>query len=39
MTYWVAGLIGASVAAFWNFLTTAALTWGGNAPSTDKGRR
>ena len=39
MTYWAAGLIGAGVAAFWNFLTTASFTWGGSTrPATDKGR-
>jgi len=36
MTYWIAGLIGAGVASFWNFLTTASFTWGGS--TTDKGR-
>jgi len=28
VTYWVAGLSGAVVAAVWNFFTTASLTWG-----------
>ena len=27
--YWVAGLTGAVVSAFWNFFTTASFTWGG----------
>jgi len=27
--YWAAGLTGALIAAVWNFLTTASLTWGG----------
>ena len=27
--YWVAGMVGALVAAFWNFFTTASFTWGG----------
>lgn len=26
--YWLAGLAGASVAAVWNFMTTASITWG-----------
>jgi len=38
MSYWAAGLIGAAVAAFWNFLTTASLTWGGSEPVSDKAR-
>jgi dolichol-phosphate mannosyltransferase len=29
--YWGAGLVGALVAAFWNFFTTASFTWGGAA--------
>jgi dolichol-phosphate mannosyltransferase len=29
LPYWAAGLGGALVAAVWNFLTTASLTWGG----------
>jgi dolichol-phosphate mannosyltransferase len=29
--YWVAGLGGALIAAFWNFFTTASFTWGGAA--------
>lgn len=29
VTYWVAGLAGALVAALWNFYTTASFTWGG----------
>lgn len=29
-TYWVAGLVGALVAALWNFFTTASFTWGGS---------
>jgi dolichol-phosphate mannosyltransferase len=29
VVYWLAGLAGALVAAMWNFLTTAAVTWGG----------
>jgi dolichol-phosphate mannosyltransferase len=28
VTYWIAGLAGAGVAAVWNFYTTASLTWG-----------
>jgi dolichol-phosphate mannosyltransferase len=28
--YWIAGLVGAMIAAVWNFLTTASLTWGGS---------
>lgn len=28
--YWVAGLGGALIAAFWNFFTTASFTWGGS---------
>jgi len=36
MTYWLAGLIGAGVAALWNFLTTASITWGGSEPATGK---
>jgi dolichol-phosphate mannosyltransferase len=35
VTYWAAGLAGAVIAAVWNFLTTASLTWGG----TEAGRR
>lgn len=31
LPYWGAGLAGALVAAIWNFLTTASLTWGGSA--------
>jgi dolichol-phosphate mannosyltransferase len=38
MTYWVAGLIGAGVAALWNFLTTASITWGGSEPAVTKRR-
>ena len=38
MSYWAAGLIGAAVAAFWNFLTTASLTWGGSEPVSDNVR-
>jgi len=30
--YWAAGLVGALVAALWNFFTTASFTWGGGAP-------
>jgi dolichol-phosphate mannosyltransferase len=30
--YWVAGLVGALVAALWNFFTTASFTWGPSAP-------
>lgn len=26
--YWLAGLAGAAIAAFWNFFTTASVTWG-----------
>lgn len=33
--YWIAGLAGAVVAAFWNFFTTASFTWGGSG----EGRR
>ncbi|HYX63997.1 MAG TPA: glycosyltransferase family 2 protein [Burkholderiales bacterium] len=29
--YWMAGLIGALVAALWNFFTTASFTWGASA--------
>lgn len=29
MKYWAAGLIGAGIAAVWNFYTTASVTWGG----------
>ena len=29
--YWLAGLGGALIAAFWNFFTTASFTWGGSA--------
>jgi dolichol-phosphate mannosyltransferase len=29
--YWAAGLVGAMVAALWNFFTTASLTWGAAA--------
>ena len=29
--YWAAGLVGAMVAALWNFFTTASFTWGGSA--------
>ena len=29
--YWLAGLAGAGIAAIWNFLTTAAVTWNGSA--------
>lgn len=29
VSYWAAGLTGAVIAAVWNFLTTASLTWGG----------
>lgn len=28
--YWAAGLVGALVAALWNFFTTASFTWGGS---------
>jgi dolichol-phosphate mannosyltransferase len=28
VSYWVAGLAGAVIAAFWNFFTTASVTWG-----------
>ena len=28
VSYWVAGLAGAVLAAFWNFFTTASVTWG-----------
>jgi dolichol-phosphate mannosyltransferase len=28
VTYWLAGLTGAGIAAVWNFYTTASLTWG-----------
>ena len=28
VTYWIAGLAGASIAALWNFFMTASLTWG-----------
>ena len=38
MTYWVAGLVGAAVAALWNFLTTASVTWGGSGPVMEKRR-
>ncbi|MGH8704125.1 MAG: glycosyltransferase [Burkholderiales bacterium] len=31
LPYWVAGLGGALIAAFWNFFTTASFTWGGSA--------
>lgn len=31
--YWAAGLVGAMVAALWNFFTTASFTWGGAAPA------
>lgn len=31
VVYWAAGLIGALVAAVWNFFTTASVTWGGSA--------
>jgi dolichol-phosphate mannosyltransferase len=31
--YRVAGVIGAGIAALWNFLTTASLTWGGSSRS------
>ncbi len=30
LPYWVAGLGGASIAALWNFFTTASFTWGGS---------
>jgi dolichol-phosphate mannosyltransferase len=30
-TYWAAGLVGALIAAVWNFFTTASLTWGGSS--------
>jgi dolichol-phosphate mannosyltransferase len=30
LAYWLAGLIGALVAALWNFFTTASFTWGGS---------
>src|SRR5207244_714980 len=30
LPYWVAGLGGASIAALWNFFTTASFTWGGH---------
>ena len=32
VVYWAAGMMGAVVAAIWNFFTTASLTWGGQAP-------
>ena len=31
LPYWVAGLGGASIAALWNFFTTASFTWGGSS--------
>lgn len=31
--YWAAGLVGALVAALWNFFTTASFTWGGSVPA------
>lgn len=36
VVYWAAGLAGASVAAVWNFFTTASVTWG--AASAGEGR-
>jgi dolichol-phosphate mannosyltransferase len=30
LPYWIAGLGGASIAALWNFFTTASFTWGGS---------
>ena len=38
MSYWAAGLTGAGVAALWNFLTTASITWGGSEPAVEKRR-
>ena len=32
LPYWVAGLGGASIAALWNFFTTASFTWGARPP-------
>ncbi|HUG97812.1 MAG TPA: glycosyltransferase family 2 protein [Gammaproteobacteria bacterium] len=31
VVYWAAGLAGASIAAVWNFFTTASITWGGSS--------
>ena len=33
--YWLAGLVGAAVAALWNFFTTASVTWGPAAQEKD----
>jgi dolichol-phosphate mannosyltransferase len=33
--YWLAGIIGALTAAFWNFFTTASFTWGAAARSRE----
>jgi dolichol-phosphate mannosyltransferase len=33
LAYWVAGLVGALIAALWNFFTTASFTWGAAAPA------
>lgn len=30
VVYWAAGLVGALIAALWNFFTTASFTWGGS---------
>jgi dolichol-phosphate mannosyltransferase len=34
-TYWLAGIVGALTAAFWNFFTTASFTWGAAARSRE----
>ena len=34
--YWVAGLAGAAIAAFWNFFTTASVTWGGASQTKEE---
>jgi dolichol-phosphate mannosyltransferase len=33
VAYWLAGLVGALIAALWNFFTTASFTWGAAAPA------
>ncbi len=35
VTYWLAGLAGAVIAAVWNFFTTASVTWGASAQEKD----
>lgn len=32
VAYWAAGLVGALIAALWNFFTTASFTWGASSP-------